>query len=55
MGVMSREYKPRLYQTVVLISYYSSQIIFGKYLSLMIYGFILTCIAGIYAGFTIWM
>jgi ABC-2 type transport system permease protein len=54
MGVMSREYNRGSIKLLFSSPITSSQIIFGKYLSLIIYGFILTCIAGIYAGFTIW-
>src|SRR5882757_8137357 len=54
MGVMSREYNRGSIKLLFSSPITSSQIIFGKYLSLMIYGCMLTCIVVVYAGFTIW-
>ncbi len=53
MGVMSREYTNGSIKLLLSSPITSRQILLGKYLSLMIYGLILTGIAAIYACFAV--
>ncbi|RFS21696.1 ABC transporter [Chitinophaga silvatica] len=53
MGVMSREYNNGSIKLLLSSPIDSRQIIFGKYLSLMIYGLVLTGIAAVFSFFSI--
>lgn len=53
MGVMSREYHNGSIKLLFSSPVTSKQIILGKYLSLMIYGLVLTAIAAIFAVFAV--